>query len=118
MSLHKHSLSTTLPASTVLPQAKVIQLEPNKRTPATVSKSFKKNSINRMRCPPGKSEAFFWDASCRGFGMRMLKSGRRSWVFQYRDENSRTRRVALGDVSAVGLGAAREGTSEIAAKVT
>ena len=71
-----------------------------------------------MRCPPGKSEAFFWDASCRGFGIRVLKSGRRSWVFQYRDENSRTRRVALGDVSAVGLDAARGAARQLAAKVT
>jgi integrase len=47
-----------------------------------------------------------------------LKSGRRSWVFQYRDENSRTRRVALGDVSAVGLDAAREAARQLAAKVT
>jgi integrase len=71
-----------------------------------------------MRCPPGRSEAFFWDRSCRGFGIRVLKSGRRSWVFQYRDENSRTRRVALGDVSAVGLEAAREAARQLAAKVT
>src|ERR1700730_5775162 len=108
MSLHKQSLFTASSASTVLPPAKVIQLEPNKSTPPTVSKAFTKNNINRMRCLPGRSEAFFWDESCRGFGIRVLKSGRRSWVFQYRDENSRTRRVALGDVSAVGLDAARE----------
>jgi integrase len=118
MSLHKHSHSTAVPASTLLPPAKVIQLEPNKRTPPSVSKSFTKDSINRMHCPPGRSEAFFWDANCRGFGIRVLKSGRRSWVFQYRDENSRTRRVALGDVSAVGLDAAREAARQLAAKVT
>jgi integrase len=118
MSLHKQSLFTASSASTVLPPAKVIQLEPNKSTPPTVSKAFTKNNINRMRCPPGRSEAFFWDESCRGFGIRVLKSGRRSWVFQYRDENSRTRRVALGDVSAVGLDAAREAARHLAAKVT
>src|ERR1700730_6006445 len=118
MSLHKHSLSTTLPASTVLPTAKVIQLEPNKRTPPTIAKSFTKNGINRMQCPPGKSEAFFWDANCRGFGMRVLKSGRRSWVFQYRDEHGRTRRVTLGDVSAVELDAARDTARQLSARVT
>jgi integrase len=118
MSLHKQSLFTASSASIELPAAKVIQLEANKRTPPTVSKAFTKNNINRMQCPPGKSEAFFWDANCRGFGIRVLKSKRRSWVFQYRDENSRTRRVALGDVSAVGLDAAREAARQLAAKVT
>jgi integrase len=118
MSLHKQSHSIAQLASTVLPAAKVIQLEPNKRTLPTVSNSFTKNSINRMRCPPGRSEAFFWDASCRGFGLRVLKSGCRSWVFQYRDEHSRTRRIALGDVSAVGLDAGREAARQLAAKVT
>jgi integrase len=48
----------------------------------------------------------------------VLKSGRRSWVFQYRDPHGRTRRIALGDVSAVELDAAREAAKQLAAKVT
>jgi integrase len=117
MSIQKQSHSTPPLASTVLPSAQVIQLATNKPAPA-VSKSFSKSSINGMRCPPGRSEAFFWDAGCRGFGIRVLKSGRRSWIFQYRDEHSRTRRVALGDVSAVGLDTARATAKQLAAKVT
>jgi len=38
-------------------------------------------------------------------GIRALKSGRRSWIYQYRDEHKRTRRIAIGDVSAVSLDA-------------
>jgi integrase len=50
--------------------------------------------------------------------MRALKSGRRSWIFQYRDEHGRTRRIALGDVSAVNLEAARDAARQHAASVT
>jgi integrase len=71
-----------------------------------------------MRCPAEKTDVIFWDASCRGFGIRALSSGRRSWIFQYRDEHQRTRRIALGDVSAVSLEAARAAARHHAATVT
>jgi integrase len=61
---------------------------------------------------------FFWDGTCNGFGLRALASGRRSWVYQYRDEHKRTRRIALGDATAVSLEAAREAARQHAAKVT
>lgn len=70
-----------------------------------------------MRCSPGKGESLFWDAAVRGFGMRALRSGRRSWIYQYRDEHGRTRRIVLGDVSAVGLEAAREAARQKAASI-
>jgi integrase len=75
-------------------------------------------NIGKMNCPPGKQEALFWDANCRGFGLRALSSGRRSWIYQYRDDHKRTRRIALGDVSAVGLDAARQAARQYAASVT
>ena len=79
--------------------------------------TFTKVTVRGMRCPPGQPEAFFWDRSCRGFGMRALRSGRRTWIYQYRDAHGRTRRIALGDVSAVTLDAAREGARRRAASV-
>jgi integrase len=105
-------------ASTMLPEAVVIRLPSSKLPPPAAPSKFTKNTVNSLRCPPGKSEAFFWDASCAGFGMRALASGRRTWVFQYRDEHRRTRRIALGDVSAVGLEAARQAARQHAATVT
>jgi integrase len=113
---HQQSLSTIPPASTVLPSATIIPLSPvkHKSEPAT---QFTKKTIHKMHCPSGKTEAFFWDASCRGFGLRALKSGQRSWIFQYRDEHRRTRRIVLGDVTAVGLDAARDAARKYAAAV-
>jgi integrase len=70
-----------------------------------------------MHCPQGQSEAFFWDPSCGGFGIRALRSGRRTWIYQYRNEHGRTRRIALGDVSAVNLDDAREAARLKAASV-
>jgi integrase len=114
--------STVLPstdASAPLSSAEVIPLPTRNRKPAAPrGVGFTKVNVARMRCPPGVREAFFWDASCRGFGMRVLDSGRRSWIFQYRDEHKRTRRIALGDVSAVSLDAARAAARQHAATVT
>lgn len=117
MTSQKRSASTPSFASTLLPRANVIVLATAKRN-ASQSGTFTKTSINRLRCPLGNREALFWDASCRGFGLRALSSGRRSWIFQYRDEHKRTRRIALGDVSAVSLEAARQAARQHAASVT
>lgn len=70
-----------------------------------------------LKCPPDRQEAFFWDSNLRGFGLRALRSGRRTWVYQYRDMNGRTRRLALGDVSSVNLDAARAAARAVAAGV-
>ncbi|MGC1877705.1 MAG: Arm DNA-binding domain-containing protein, partial [Pseudolabrys sp.] len=102
MTSQKQSASTPSFASTVLPSAEVIEFRPARRA-AQQPRSFTKISVSKMCCPKGKQEALFWDASCRGFGLRALESGRRTWIYQYRDEHRRTRRIALGDVSAVGL---------------
>lgn len=117
MTSQKQSASTPSFASTVLPHTNVIVLPTAKRN-ALQSGTFTKTSISRMHCPQGNREALFWDASCRGFGLRALSSGRRSWIFQYRDEHKRTRRIALGDVSAVSLEVARQAARQHAAGVT
>jgi integrase len=128
MSPHEHSDSTIHSASTVLPSpdvsvplpsAEVVRSPTRNRRPNAQRKiSFTRANVTKMRCPPGLGEAFFWDAGCRGFGMRVLISVRRSWLYQYRDEHKRTRRIALGDVSAVDLDAARTSARQHAATVT
>jgi integrase len=70
-----------------------------------------------MCCPPGQTEKFFWDGDCRGLGIRALGSGRRSWIFQYRDQHGRTRRIVLGDLSVVSLDDARQEARRKAASV-
>src|SRR5262245_15607602 len=117
MNRHEPSVAAPALASTVLPSAEVIQLA-TARPSTRVAGGFTRASISKMHCPPGKSEALFWDTVCRGFGIRALKSGRRSWIYQYRDEHKRTRRIAIGDVSAVSLDTARAVARRHAANVT
>ncbi len=115
MNSPNQSASTLAVASTVLPRAEVIPLPAAKRS--RPGGAFTKTTVAKMHCPRDKQEVLFWDASCLGFGLRVLASGRRTWVYQYRDEHKRTRRIALGDASAVSLDAARQSARQHAARV-
>ena len=113
---HEHSASAPSSASILLPERAVIALPVAKRN-RTNGRTFTKATVRKMQCSPGQEERLFWDAALRGFGMRTLRSGRRSWIYQYRDEHGRTRRMVLGDVSAVSLETAREAARQKAASV-
>lgn len=117
MSSHKISASTAQSASTLLPSGKVVQL-PTSNPESKSKAAFTKLNIKGMHCSPARKEQFFWDTVCRGLGIRALSSGRRSWIYQYRDEHRRTRRIVLGDVSKVKLEAARHAACQHAASVT
>ena len=49
---------------------------------------------------PGELERIEWDDKLRGFGLRVLPSGRKTWVVQYR-AGRRQRRMRLGDAAVV-----------------
>jgi integrase len=116
MSRHEPSTSHAISASILLPSAEVVSLPTAKRT-RVCHGAFTRATVRKMYCRPGQSEQFFWDANCRGLGIRALSSGRRSWIFQYRDQHGRTRRIVLGDVSAIVLDDAREEARRKAASV-
>ncbi|MCK1711402.1 integrase arm-type DNA-binding domain-containing protein [Bradyrhizobium sp. 143] len=119
MSRHESSASHLRSASALLPSAEVIRLPATKKKAREVDRNvFTKATVRKMCCPRGQNEKFFWDTDCRGLGIRALSSGRRSWIFQYRDEHGRTRRMVLGDLSVVGLDDAREEARRKAASVT
>ena len=52
-----------------------------------------KRTVEAVR--PGPKDIFIWDSTLPGFGVRVLPSGRRSYVIQYRAKG-RTRRMTLG----------------------
>lgn len=46
--------------------------------------------------PPPTGQAFLWDGELKGFGVRLMPSGRRTFVLQYRTGDGRSRRIKLG----------------------
>jgi integrase len=54
---------------------------------------------------------YLWDTTTKGFAVRVMPSGAKSWVVQYRvgkGRNAKKRRVTIAKVSALKLAAARE----------
>jgi hypothetical protein len=70
MTPQEQSASALPSASISLPSAEVIKLPSQARNSTASPPFFTVANINKMRCPPGKTEAFFWDAKCGGFGLR------------------------------------------------
>lgn len=57
--------------------------------------------------PPAKGQSFLWDSDVRGFGVRAMSSGVKTFVVQYRNGEGRTRRLAIGRCSVLTLDQAR-----------
>ena len=60
-----------------------------------------KRTLDRLRPDPAGRDRFLWDAgdgALKGFGVRVKPSGVASYIVQYRNNEGRTRRLALGRV--------------------
>ena len=53
-----------------------------------------KRTVDSLK--PGEKDYFAWDDDLPGFGVRIMPSGRKSYLIQYRDSGGRTRRKSLG----------------------
>jgi Arm DNA-binding domain len=73
-------------------------------------------SVSALKLNTGVADAIFFDDDVPGFGVRLRASGARTWVYQYK-VGGRTRRLVLGQVSAVKPARAREIAGELHAKV-
>lgn len=47
----------------------------------------------------GEKERFIWDAEIKGFGLKIFPSGTKTFVFQYRSPEGRSRRLTIGQYS-------------------
>jgi hypothetical protein len=69
-----------------------------------------------LKLGPGEADRIWFDDAIPIFGLRVRVSGSRSWIFQYKIGN-KTRRLVIGQVSAIKAGRAREIAGEHHAKV-
>ncbi|MGI9449223.1 MAG: tyrosine-type recombinase/integrase, partial [Geminicoccaceae bacterium] len=75
-----------------------------------------RNTIGKLPAPSGeKFDVVHWDDDLPGLGIRILKSGSRSWVVRYR-VGRRQRVITLGKMSLLSPGQARTKAGEILAK--
>ena len=57
---------------------------------------------------PGPKPVFIWDSDLRGFGLLTLPTGTKSFVYQYRTPQGRTRRATIAKVGTIAPDEARE----------
>src|SRR3546814_15768242 len=60
--------------------------------------------------PPAKGQAVLWDTEVRGFGARILPSGTKTFILQYRNPEGIQRRINIGRY---GILRSEEHTSEL-----
>lgn len=67
-----------------------------------------KTAVDGLR-PPGKQgeQSFLWDGELKGFGVRAIHSGLKTFILHYRDADGRTRRIKLGRFGAITVENAR-----------
>jgi integrase len=73
-------------------------------------------SAETLHLKPGETDRIWFDDAVPGFGLRVRDTGSRSWIYQYKVAG-RTRRLVIGQASAVKAARAREIASEHHARV-
>jgi integrase len=73
---------------------------------------FTRSNIEALEAPP-TGEVFAWCEDKPGWGVRILASGRKSWIVQFRDASGRSKRHTIGDLRIVPIGMAEARASEL-----
>src|SRR5262245_9456927 len=77
-------------------------------------------AVSRARVPAGKRQAFLWDTTVTGFGVRILPSGSKTFWFQYRPPGGRSvsaRMISIGKFPAIKVDKARKRAGEFYGEV-
>lgn len=65
-----------------------------------------KSAIDTMAIPL-TGQSFLWDSELRGFGVRVVPSGLRAFILQYRNAEGRSRRIVIGRYGVLSVDQAR-----------
>jgi integrase len=74
--------------------------------------AFTAGRVNGFKCPPDRLQAFLWDVTAPGLGLRATPAGKPSYVFQGRYQD-KTIRVTIGSPSAWTIPLAQEKAREL-----
>jgi hypothetical protein len=66
-----------------------------------------KRSVDGL-LPPAKGQAVLWDTEVRGFGARILPSGTKTFILQYRNPEGIQRRINIGRYGILTVDQARD----------
>jgi len=66
-----------------------------------------KRAVDALETPK-KSQTFLWDGELRGFGVRAIPSGLKTFVLQYRNAEGRSRRIVVGRYGVLTVDQARD----------
>jgi len=72
---------------------------------------------NPKQAKPKANPTFLWDETLKGFGLQILPTGIKSYIFQYRTAQGRSRRITIAKVGAVTPEQARDIAEDHAATV-
>lgn len=74
--------------------------------------AFTSGRVNGFKCPEAKAQAFLWDSTTAGLGLRMTPAGRPSFIFQGRYQDM-TIRQTIGSLEAWTIPQAQEKAREL-----
>jgi len=66
---------------------------------------------------PGVKDTYIWDATVKGFALKVTPRGTKTYLFEYKDSSRKTRRVTIGHHGVLTADQARERAKTLAAEV-
>lgn len=69
--------------------------------------------VTKFECPKGLRDAYLWDKSLPGFGVRAYSTGKKAYVLKYTLPDGRQRKMSLGPVQSGMLDETRKKASSI-----
>ena len=88
----------------------------HRNVPTSQMKTQPLSQWPRLTLPPGIDDKIFFDDDLPGFGLRLRRSGDRSWWVQYAMAE-RTRKLRLGSVAELDISKARSTAKDVLARV-